>query len=85
MGDLPWFDGKCRIAFDRKRNTCRRGSGSRCNVDWDQSVHARNEAGACYASAKARYSDQCVARLDASLIVGIRIKSHDDKIPCRKK
>ena len=58
------------LAFDRKKSAHRHLSGSRSYVDWDLVVRARSESEVCYASAKARYSEQCVARLDASLTPG---------------
>ena len=68
-GDSPRFHDECRTAFDRKSTAYRRLSGSLSNVDWDQFVSALSEAEACYASAKVRYSEQCVAKIDACMHV----------------
>ena len=65
--DSLWFDNECRIAFDRKRSHIVVGLVVGRMLT---GICARSETEACYVSAKARYSERCVARLDASLSPG---------------
>ena len=67
MGDSPWFDNECRRAFERKKTAYSQWCRSRSGFDWDQLLLARRNAEVCYAAAKSRYSQRCVAKLDASL------------------